>query len=138
MATKKKTDPEKLGELHVDVIAAANPTDTIPFNVSLSTSGNMSTQTGIVALISSVGMIIEDTIRTAVQVEFADKLSDDERAELENVIILPLMDALGSQLGLIETSLDYTLKQIATGDVDHIKGIFASIESEVNDGESSE
>lgn len=138
MATKKKSEPEKLGELHVDVVAAAEPTDTIPFNVRLSTSGNLSTQTGIVALISSVGMIIEDVIRTAVQHEFKDKLSDEARGELEDVIILPLMDALGSQLGLVETSLDYVLKQIALGDEVQLKEVFLAVENEVNNGATTE
>lgn len=138
MATKKKTEDDKLGELHINVMKSTEPSDEIPYNVQLTTSGNLSTQTGIVSLISAVGMIIEDTIRTGVQHEFAESLSDEARAELEDVIILPLMDALGSQLGLIETSLDYTLKQIATGDVSHIESIFKPSENEVTDGDNAE
>lgn len=138
MATKKKVENTKLGELHVNVIQASDPDAEIPYNVQLTTSGNLSTQTGIVSLISAVGMIIEDTIRTAVQHEFAESLSDEARGDLEDVIVLPLMDALGSQLGLIETSLDYTLKQIATGDVSLIESIFKTEEIEVTDGEVTE
>ena len=139
MATKKKVEAKKLGELHIDVVEANEPDAAIPYGVNLTTSGELTTQTGIVSLLSAVGMIVEDVVRTAVQNEFAEKLSDTERAELEDIIILPLMDALGSQLGLIETSLDYTLKQIATGDVDSLKDIFLGQDvEEVANGDARE
>lgn len=138
MATKKKTEPKKLGELHINVVEALEENAAIPYAVNLTTSGDLTTQTGIVSLISAVGMIIEDVIRTAVQGEFAEKLSDEARAQLEDVIILPLMDALGSQLGLIETSLDFTLKKISEGDKDAIEAIFLEQEvEEVANGDES-
>ncbi len=139
MATKKKAEPKKLGELHINVVEALEENASIPYAVNLTTSGDLTTQTGIVSLISAVGMIIEDVIRTAVQNEFKDKLSDEARGQLEDVIILPLMDALGSQLGLIETSLDYTLKKIGEGDNVSLEEIFGGQDiEEVANGDNSE
>jgi hypothetical protein len=84
-------------------------------------------------------MIVEDVVRTAVDIEFAENLSDEERAELQDIIILPLMDALGSQLGLIESSLNYVLKHINMRDADALRALFAeNQEIEVNNGEQSE
>jgi hypothetical protein len=137
MATKKVD--KKLGELHIDVVEAKEKDATIPFNVQLSTSGTLTTQNGIIALVSSIGMIVEDVVRTAVDIEFAENLSDEERAELQDIIILPLMDALGSQLGLIESSLNYVLKHINMRDADALRALFAeNQEIEVNNGEQSE
>lgn len=141
--TTKKTEPKQLGDLHIDVIDMSHEDREIPYDISLKTSGKLDTRIGMVALISSLGMIVEDTVRTGMAQAFKDVSSDEEIAELQDLVLSPLMDLLGSQLGLIESSLAYIMSEVDAGDPQVIRELFTNppapeTTGDNNDGEQSE
>lgn len=134
---------EKLGEITIVVTDNPGGDHSIPFDISLKTAGKMDTRTGLIVLISSIGMIVEDTIRTGMTSAYKDVSSDEEIAELQDLVLGPLMDLLGSQLGMIENSLAYILTQVDEKDPQIIRDLFEEIEEPENaevedDGAESE
>lgn len=134
----------KLGELHIDVIDMSEENREIPYDISLKTSGTLDTRVGLVALISSIGMIVEDVVRSGMASAFKDVSSDEEIGELQDLVLAPLLDLLGSQLGLVENSLAYIMSQVDEGKPELIRELFeepvvaeSSVEVD-NDGADSE
>ena len=122
MAAKKQDD--KLGTLNIDIIKKDDSEDVVPFDVVFKTTGTVSTRDGLIALISAIGMIVEDVVRTGMSVEFKDVSSDEEIAELQDLVLAPLMDLLGSQLGMVENSLAYIMAEVEKKEPQLIRDLF--------------
>lgn len=136
MAAKKQGD--KMGELHIDIIKKESD-DVVPFDVVFKTTGTVSTRDGLVALISAIGMIVEDVVRTGMSTEFKDVSSDEEIGELQDLVLAPLMDLLGSQLGLVENSLAYIMGEVEKKEPQLIRDLFTEpTVGDDNVGESAE
>lgn len=129
--TETPETPVKLGQLVIDVTAVEREDASLPpFDVHLTSDGNMPTRVALVALISSLGMIVEEVVRSGVEEEYKEVIYAEEIGDIQDIILTPLMELLSNNLSIIESSLTYVMTQISGKTPDETRELFSTTKTE--------